>query len=125
MNLLMLFLMGLFLHRPVAVSENVATCRFERSEHNFGRIALNQPATAEFVFTNTGTAPLVITQVAPSCGCTASGYTKTPVAPGQKGFVKLTYNTAHAGAFNKTATVTTNGSQPTLLLTVRGEVAAE
>lgn len=80
--------------------------------------------TATFEFVNTGNAPLYITNVKASCGCTAAEYTKEPIQPGAKGYVKAAYNPANRpGKFNKSITVTTNETpQPTSVLYIKGEV---
>ncbi|MDD4149542.1 MAG: DUF1573 domain-containing protein [Bacteroidales bacterium] len=81
------------------------------------------PQTETFNFTNTGNTPLFITNVRASCGCTATEYTKEPVKPGEKGFVKITYNPKNRpGRFNKSVTVTANTENPTTLLRIEGEV---
>jgi len=102
------------------------TVKFTKLVHDYGDIAQNSgPQTCEFEFINTGTEPLIITNVAASCGCTVPGWTKEPVAPGGKGEVKATYNNTSAAApFNKSLTVTTNGSPQTIVLHIKGRVVA-
>lgn len=96
--------------------------KFKEETHNFGKIPQGTPVTTEFVFTNTGNAPVVISEVKPTCGCTTPDWSKTPVLPGKQGFVKATFNAAAAGPFNKSITVTSNGETPTLTLFIKGEV---
>jgi hypothetical protein len=78
-------------------------------------------------FRNTGTGPLQITGVHPSCGCTAADYTKTPIPPGGSGIIKVGYNTqGRPGNATKTVTVNTNDpSQPSLTLTFTVNVTRE
>ena len=90
--------------------------------YDFGKIALNKPVTHEFKFTNTGNAPLVISSVRASCGCTVTEYSKDPIAPGAEGFVKATYNAAKVGVFTKTVTVNANAEESVVQLTIKGEV---
>ncbi len=101
-----------------------ASISWDKTVHNFGTFkeeAGNQ--TVDFIFTNTGNSPLYITNVRASCGCTATEYTKEPVAPGTKGFVKVTYNPNNRpGTFNKSVTVTSNTENNTTLLRIEGEV---
>jgi pectate lyase len=59
-----------------------------------------------------------------SCGCTATDYSKEPIAPGKKGYVTATYNAANMGAFHKTVTVTANTDAPVVLV-IKGEVKTE
>ncbi len=76
-----------------------------------------------FNFTNTGNQPLVIQNVQASCGCTTPDWTKAPIAPGAKGFVKATYNPSNRpGQFNKTITVMSNAEQPSMILRIIGNV---
>jgi hypothetical protein len=113
---------------PVAVSntkaEAKAAFKWSESEHNFGVIPQGKPVTTTFSFTNTGKVPLIISQVQGSCGCTATDYSKEPIAPGKKGYVTATYNAANMGAFHKTVTVTANTDAPVVLV-IKGEVKTE
>ena len=98
--------------------------KFAKESHDFGKIEQGKPVTFTFEFTNTGTDPVVISNAQPSCGCTTPDWTKSAVLPGQKGYVKATYNAAAMGQFNKTVTVTSNGERPQIFLELRGEVVA-
>jgi hypothetical protein len=99
-----------------------AVVEWVEQNHDFGKIRQGEPATFEFKFTNKGSVPLILTNASPSCGCTTPDWTKTPVMPGQQGFVKATFNAASPGGFNKTITVTANVEQGTIPLIIRGEV---
>ncbi|MDR1680693.1 MAG: DUF1573 domain-containing protein [Prevotellaceae bacterium] len=98
--------------------------KFDELIHNFGDIPQGIPATYSFEFTNNGTTPITILSVNASCGCTTPGWTKEAVAPGEKGFVKATYNAASQGNFDKSLTVKTDGNPATVVLRIRGKVAA-
>lgn len=103
--------------------ENQASIRFEKMTHNFGKFSESNPVQkCVFSFTNTGTAPLVINQAVASCGCTVPSYTKTPIKPGEKGEIKVTYNGrgAFPGHFKKTITVRTNGVTELTRLYIEG-----
>ena len=84
--------------------------QFESTTHDFGTIKEEGgKVTGKFIFMNTGDQDLLLTGVKPGCGCTAADYTKTPVAPGQKGYIDATYNPYNRpGNFNKNIRVTTN-----------------
>ncbi len=99
--------------------------KFKEETHNFGKIEQGKPVTQEFVFTNVGTEPIIISNVSASCGCTTPSYTKAPVLPGKTGSVKATYNAAAMGAFNKSITVFSNAESPTLTLFLKGEVVTK
>jgi hypothetical protein len=107
-----------------AAKGDFASIEWVEQNHDFGKIKQGVPVTYEFKFTNTSKVPLIITDARPSCGCTTPDWTKTPVMPGQKGFVKATFNAAAVGGFNKTVTITANVEAGTVPLIIRGEVQA-
>lgn len=92
---------------------------------NVGEIPMGVPKEFTFEFTNNTDKPVLVTNVKASCGCTATEYSKEPIASGKKGFVKATYNAAHAGAFTKTVTVTSSDSETPKKLTIKGTVLAK
>jgi hypothetical protein len=96
--------------------------RFDKTEHDFGTIPQGDPVSCEFTFTNDGDAPLILTDVKASCGCTTPDWPQEPIMPGAKGVIKATYNAAAAGAFDKTITVYSNSSKPELILKLKGVV---
>ena len=98
--------------------------KFNEEKHDFGKITQGKPVTTVFEFTNTGEQPLILTNVAPTCGCTIADFTKTPVKKGEKGTIKITYNAAVIAPFNKSITVTSNAATPTKYLVIVGEVVA-
>ncbi len=107
-----------------AVFNKAAVLTWEKTNMDFGKIPQNVPVKMTFNFTNTGTAPLIIMTVTPSCGCTATDFTKSSIEPGQKGFVTLTYNASAVGVFSKTATVNANTIPGAIILEFNGEVLA-
>jgi hypothetical protein len=105
-----------------AANADLAVAAFDAQNFDFGKIKQSVPVTHEFKFTNTGTVPMIITNVQASCGCTTPDWSKEPIAPGGKGFIKATYNAAAAGAFNKAVTVTANIPNGSVQLFIKGEV---
>jgi hypothetical protein len=97
---------------------------FEKETHDFGQIKEGAQPTYEFKFTNKGDAPLVLTDVKPSCGCTAPTWTREPIMPGKDGFIKVAYNSnGRPGRFHKSVTVTTNQPSGNVkLLYIKGDV---
>lgn len=93
-----------------------------KDEFDFGDIKQNVPVNVGFELQNTGNAPLIISNVEASCGCTNTEYTKTPIMPGQKGTVKVTYDAKSAGRFSKSVTVTTNANPAVTVLKFFGTV---
>jgi hypothetical protein len=103
---------------------SLAAPKFENQTFDFGKIKQGEPVTHEFKFTNSGSAPMIITNVTASCGCTTPDWTKDIIPPGGKGFVRATYNAASPGAFNKSVTVTANVENGFVQLFIKGEVTA-
>ncbi len=100
-----------------------STLKIVKDAHDFGTIEEGTQASFTFDVQNTGNQPLIISNVQPSCGCTTPEWTKTPIAPGATGKIMATYNSqGRPGAFNKAITVTSNASEPTRVLTIKGFV---
>lgn len=96
----------------VATASAQAEIKFDKVIHNFGNFSEATPVQkTTFTFTNVGDKPLIINQAIASCGCTVPTYTKTPIAPGQKGQISVTYNGKgmFPGHFKKSVTVRSNG----------------
>ena len=92
---------------------------------DYGTVAYNSDGRREFVFTNNGNKPLIITNAQGSCGCTVPTYPKEPIAPGAKGVIGVKYDTSRGGQpFTKTVTLTTNATVPNKTLTIKGNVLA-
>lgn len=93
---------------------------------DYGTVAANSDGKREFVFTNNGNKPLIITNAVGSCGCTVPTYSKEPIAPGAKGVIGVKYDTSRAGQpFTKTVTITSNAAgSPSKILTIKGNVLA-
>lgn len=97
--------------------------QFEKNEFDFGRILQGEVVSYTFHFTNTGNAPLIITSVDKSCGCTTGDYPRQPVEPGQGGDIKVTYDSkGHFGFQSKTVVVNANTMPSQTTLRVKAEV---
>ena len=97
--------------------------KFTKETHEFGKVEEGVQASHTFEFTNTGTAPVVISNAQASCGCTTPDWTHEPVMPGKTGFVKASFNSSgRPGNFNKNITVISNSETPQIALTIKGEV---
>jgi hypothetical protein len=77
--------------------------------------------TVQFEFTNTGSDPIIISNVATSCGCTVADYPKQPIKANEKSVITATYNAANIGVFTKAITVTFANNE-TKILNIRGTV---
>lgn len=108
-------------------AQGTASIVFSSTSHDFGTILEeNGSVSCEFVFTNNGDAPLVISQVTASCGCTTPDWSKAPIAPGKTGFIKATYAAkGRPGQFSKTITVISNAKEGTVQLNIKGVVTAK
>ncbi len=96
---------------------------FPKENHDFGVVKEGDIASYEFEFVNQGDNPLVISNVKASCGCTTPFWTKKPIAPGEKGMVKASYNSkGRPGNFNKSITVTSNAENRITRLYIKGLV---
>lgn len=98
---------------------------FESETIDYGTINKNANGVRDFVFTNNGNKPLLITNAQGSCGCTVPTYPKEPIAPGAQGKISVKYDTNRVGAFSKTVTLTTNAADPKKVLTIKGTVLAD
>ena len=121
-----LLIIGCVIINTVNAQQADTTVVFDKLVHDFGVIAKSDGARSySFEFANKGSSPVTIRKVVSSCGCTTSGWTKEPVSPGEKGYVKVTYNPSGVTTFNKSITVNLAGGSPeVLVLHIRGNVIA-
>jgi hypothetical protein len=90
--------------------QNGAVITFEKKTHDFGDIFEGDKVEETFKFTNTGTEPLIITDVQVTCGCTTpKGWPRDPIMPGGKAEITVAFNSAgKSGRQNKVVTVVSN-----------------
>lgn len=85
--------MAILLATGMASAQKKAVIAADETSHDFGQIKeADGKVSATFVVKNTGDAPLAITRVIASCGCTTPEWTKEPIAPGASGNIKITYD---------------------------------
>ncbi len=97
--------------------------RFEKTEHNLGRILQGEKVGYNFIFTNDGGASLVIMDASASCGCTVPKYSKEPIGPGEKGSVEIVFDSSgRMGQQSKTVTLKTNGKVQVVYLTIKADI---
>lgn len=102
-----------------ADNARMAKITFIKEEHDFGIIKDGEKVFWNFRFTNTGNAPLILNRVKADCGCTVPDYPKTPIAPGEEGKIKVTFDTkGRPGRNVKKVTVLSNSERPTNVLTI-------
>src|SRR5699024_12230605 len=75
-----------------------------------------------FKFSNKGDAPIIISEVKPTCGCSIADYTKKPVKPGESGVIKVVFNAEARGPFTKSFIIKSNTKTPVKNLTIKGTV---
>ena len=124
MKQIIFIFMAILLATGMASAQKKAVIAADETSHDFGQIKeADGKVSATFVVKNTGAAPLAITRVIASCGCTTPEWTKEPIAPGASGNIKITYDPkGRPGPFSKTISVYSNGKTGSFILTIRGEV---
>ena len=92
-----------------ANSTKFPVLNFEKAEHDFGELESRQNVETVFSYKNSGDAPLVITNISSSCGCTIpKDWSREPLAPGETGQFTVKFNGSGSGNVSKTVTVTAN-----------------
>jgi hypothetical protein len=124
---IILYFVLFFFLQTILKAQDVAVMSLTETKHHFGSIKeSNGPVNYNFVFRNTGKAPLVIQDVSVSCGCTTPEYTTDSIMPAQIGFIKVEYDPFNRpGPFNKSLTITTNAEPSVIVLFIEGNVIPE
>ncbi len=102
--------------------EKIAKIEFNNDTVDYGEIEKGADGVRVFEFTNSGDAPLIISKVSSSCGCTIPKSPKDPILPGKKGEIEVKYDTNRVGPIRKAVTVISNADTPTVVLNIKGEV---
>jgi hypothetical protein len=116
--LISVFVLNLFFVSAFAQATNAKDTgpqiTWEKSTHDFGDMSQGDKVEQVFIFTNTGSEPLIITNVEVTCGCTTpKGWPRDPVQPGDKGELLISFNSqGKMGRQNKVVTVISNASNP-------------
>lgn len=110
-KLVFVLFLGLISMTSFAQNEKQAKISFEVSTHDFGDITQGDQVQHVFKFTNNGTAPLVLTNVATTCGCTAPTWPREAILPGESGEILIKFNSAgKMGMQNKVITIYSNAT---------------
>ncbi len=117
------FIITLFIIASSAIAQPRLSSNKET--HNFGQIEWKHPVNVEYTITNTGDKPLVLTNVTTSCACSVASWTKTPIAPGEKGTVSATFDAKALGHFEKNIGIYSNAQPSLVYLRFVGEVVEE
>lgn len=94
---------------------------FTKTLHTFDTIPLGKSDTCIFQYKNTGLAPLIVSEVKASCGCTSPIWSSKPLLSGRWGNIKIVYYGHQKGHFRKTIVVRSNAENaPNTILQIQG-----
>ena len=103
--------------------QDIPVMEFETTEYDFDRVLEKEKVEHTYYFKNTGKMDLVILDTESSCGCTVPEYSKEPVRPGEKGEIKIVFDTTGKSGFqDKKVTIFTNTNPNKYFLTIKGLV---
>ena len=110
----------------IKINYNAPKMTFEKEIIDLGEfMQYDDPSSkCEFIFTNTGKEPLIISKAKGSCGCTVPEWPKEPIMSGETGSIKVNYDEKRVGAFNKSITITSNAQNATQVLKIKGKIIA-
>ncbi len=116
---------GIFTTNIYAQVETGAKIEFKKETHDYGTVKYGGDGSCTFDFTNTGDAPLIISNAKGSCGCTVPTWPREPLAPGATAQITVKYDTKRPGAIAKSVTITSNAiNEPTKVIRIKGIVSA-
>jgi len=102
---------------------NMPEIQFENLVYNFGKVIQGEILSYTFHFKNVGRSSLLITGIEASCGCTTSVPPRAPIQPGEKGEIKITFDSKHKfGEVTSYLVVTANTYPAQTVLTVNATV---
>ena len=93
----------------------------KQTEHDFGKIPQGKPVYFSFDLSNVGNESLTLENVQASCGCTTPEWSKEPIAPGASAQIRVGYNAASEGLFQKDITITYRNGE-TKRIQIKGQV---
>ena len=106
----------------IYAQDKVAKIEFESETIDYGTIEKGSDGVRVFKFKNTGDAPLIVSDVKSSCGCTVPKKPTEPILPGENGEIEVKYDTNRVNPIRKTITVTSNAVTQTVALKIKGTV---
>ena len=123
----LLFLAAAFVTGISAMAQQKAdeVMKLSTDKHDFGKIKQGVPVTTYFTITNTSDKPIVIESATAGCGCTTPEYAKEPIPAGGTTKLKVGYNAAAPGHFDKPVTIKLAGVAETKQIMITGEVVTE
>ncbi len=121
LSMFLCFAISSFAQQP-ATEKKESGVVFDTLVYDYGTIEKGSEGKCSFAFKNTSDTPLILTNVAASCGCTVPSWPKNPIKPGETSAIDVKYNTNNIGHFTKRITVTTNKQDTPIILTITGQV---
>lgn len=109
----------------LSVTVNAQEFEFVTSTINYGKIIKGSEKKRVFEFTNIGSAPLIIHKVISTCGCAVPKIPKTPIMPGEKGMIEVSYDTNRIGGFFKMFTIVSNAKNNKKKINIKGVVQSK
>ena len=114
-------------NNPASATEGKNTkepkIEFKVTEHDFGKMIQGEQVSYTFRFKNTGDAPLIISAVEKTCGCTDTKFPTHPIKPGEEGGITITYDSkGHKGFQNKRVIVKANTNPSETILKFKARV---
>lgn len=85
--------------------------KLNKAEHDFASIPQGKPVYYTFELVNNSDKPIQLEDVVATCGCTTPEWSRDPIAPGAVSRLKVGYNAASEGYFEKSITINYNGNQ--------------
>jgi|TARA_B110000240_G_scaffold135235_1_gene149974 hypothetical protein len=104
----------------ISISFNAQEFKFEKETIDYGKISKGANGERIFVFTNIGDQPLIIKNIQSSCGCTVPKKPEEPIMPGEKGEIKVSYDTKRLGGFSKAITIFSNAKKSRKIIKIKG-----
>jgi hypothetical protein len=111
--------------QDLATNDAIGVFVFEAETIDYGTIEQNDNGVRIFKFKNRGRAPIVISKVKTTCGCTVPTYPKQAILPGESASIDIKYATNRLGKFSKSITVISNADQDQKRLQIKGNVVAK
>ena len=107
----------------VKSGSNTPAIRFETTEYDFGKVLQGEQVSHTFNFKNVGDAPLIISSIEKTCGCTTPDFSSKPIKPGESGKITVTYDSkGHKGFQNKRLIVKANTNPSETILRIKAQV---
>jgi len=112
-----------FAQSAITETETGPVISFEKTVFDYGSIKKEADGKCQFVFTNTGKEPLILSRPRSNCGCTVPTWPQEPIMPGQSDTIVVTYDTRRVGPINKQVTIMSNAANSPVVLRITGSVS--